>query len=200
MSAHAAAPAFRRAAVLSLAGLLAAPLAAPAAALQAQGAPERRTLKGDRVAIFDLVGSIRVEAGTGSDVEVEVTRQGADAGRLTIETGERRGRETLRVVFPGDRFAFPKMGRGSSTSTRVEDDGTFYNSRSGRQVRIAGHRVFFRRAHDINDVGRPQILFLAPSVEDDVERVVARLTGTPVLIVADSDGFGRSDGTAGAVR
>jgi hypothetical protein len=60
-----------------------------------------------------------------------------------------------------------------------------------RQVRIAGHRVFFRRAHDINDLGRPQILFLAPSVEDDVERVVARLNGTPVLIVGDSEGFGR---------
>jgi hypothetical protein len=59
-----------------------------------------------------------------------------------------------------------------------------------RQVRIAGHRVFFRRANDLNDVGRPQILFLAPSVEDDVERVVARLNGIPVLTVADSDGFG----------
>jgi hypothetical protein len=59
-----------------------------------------------------------------------------------------------------------------------------------RQVRIAGHRVFFRRAHDVADVGRPQILFLAPSVEDEVERVVNRLNGTPVLIVADTDGFG----------
>jgi hypothetical protein len=59
-----------------------------------------------------------------------------------------------------------------------------------RQVRIAGHRVFFRRAHDLNDVGRPQILFLAPSVEDDVERIVTRLNGAPVLTVADTDGFG----------
>ena len=57
------------------------------------------------------------------------------------------------------------------------------------QVRIAGHRVFLRRAHDLNDVGRPQILFLAPSVEDDIERIVARLAGAPVLTVADSEGF-----------
>jgi hypothetical protein len=60
-----------------------------------------------------------------------------------------------------------------------------------RQVRIAGHRVFFRRARDLSDVGQPQILFLAPSVEDEVERVVARMNDLPVLTVSDNEGFAR---------
>ena len=58
-----------------------------------------------------------------------------------------------------------------------------------RQVRIAGHRVFVRHAHDIDDVGRPQILFVAASAEDDIERIVHRLNRIPVLTVADSEGF-----------
>lgn len=57
------------------------------------------------------------------------------------------------------------------------------------QVRIAGHRVFFRRARDLDDVGQPHLLFLAPSLEDDVERVVARLGTSAVLTVADTEGF-----------
>jgi hypothetical protein len=57
------------------------------------------------------------------------------------------------------------------------------------QVRIAGHRVFFRRARDLDDVGQPHVLFLAPSLEDDVERVVARLRSSPVLTVGDTEGF-----------
>ena len=60
-----------------------------------------------------------------------------------------------------------------------------------RQVRIAGHRVFLRRAHDIDDIGRPQILFVAPSAEDDIERITARLNRVPTLIVADSPGFAK---------
>jgi hypothetical protein len=57
------------------------------------------------------------------------------------------------------------------------------------QVRIAGHRVFFRRARDLDDVGQPHLLFLAPSLEDDVERVVARVRTSPVLTVGDTEGF-----------
>jgi hypothetical protein len=70
-------------------------------------------------------------------------------------------------------------------STPLEPRLVDYYSR----IRIAGHRVFLRRAHDLNDIGRPQILFLAASVEDDIERIVARLQGAPVLTVADTEGF-----------
>ncbi|HEY0707519.1 MAG TPA: YfiR family protein [Polyangia bacterium] len=58
-----------------------------------------------------------------------------------------------------------------------------------RKVRIAGHRVFVRFARDLDDVGEPEILFLGPTFEDDVERVVARLKGVPVLTIADTPGF-----------
>ena len=60
-----------------------------------------------------------------------------------------------------------------------------------RQVKIAGHRVFVRRARDLADVGQPQVLFISASLEDDLERVMARLKDAPVLTVADSDGFGQ---------
>jgi hypothetical protein len=58
-----------------------------------------------------------------------------------------------------------------------------------RQVRIAGHRVFVRRARDLSDVGQPHLLFVARSMEDEIERVVARLKEGPVLTVADTEGF-----------
>jgi hypothetical protein len=58
-----------------------------------------------------------------------------------------------------------------------------------RQVRIAGHRVFVRRARDLSDVGQPHLLFVARSMEDEIERVVARLKDGPVLTVADTEGF-----------
>jgi hypothetical protein len=58
-----------------------------------------------------------------------------------------------------------------------------------RQVRISGHRVFVRRARDLSDVGQPHLLFVARSMEDEIERVVAGLKEGPVLTVADSEGF-----------
>jgi hypothetical protein len=58
-----------------------------------------------------------------------------------------------------------------------------------RQVRIAGHRVFIRRAHDLADVGQPHLLVLAGSLDDELERALARLKRAPVLTVGDTEGF-----------
>ena len=121
--------------------LLAALLAAfrPAAA-QAT----RYTLKGDSVAVYNLVGELRVEPGSGggSDVAVQVTRGGADAARLEVQSGPLRGRETLRIIYPDDVISFPEWSRGSNTTLRVRDDGTFGDDgrcrREGREVRITG--------------------------------------------------------------
>lgn len=114
---------------------LAATIAAfPALAGAQQGT--RYTL-GTRAGVFNLVGTMRVEPSSGREVEVEVTRQGADAGRLKIETGELRGRQTLRVVYPDDRIRWPGMSRGSSTTLSVSDDGTFSWGRgTSRRVRV----------------------------------------------------------------
>jgi hypothetical protein len=103
-------------------------------ALQAQS----YELSGDRVAIYNLAGEVTLEAGSGSQVVVEVTLRGDDAGQLSIETGAIRGRETLRIVYPGDRIVYP--GRGDSrTELRVRDDGTFSDGGNdyGDRIRIS---------------------------------------------------------------
>jgi len=96
-------------------------------------------IAGDDVAIYNLVGSAEVVQGTGPDVVVRVTRRGADAARLTIETGQIRGRPTLRVVYPDDEIVYPEMGRGSNMTTSVRADGTFGDGgNGGDRVRIRG--------------------------------------------------------------
>ena len=104
---------------LALALLIFAP-----SVLAAQQAAERYTLEGDDIAIYNLVGSLTVEAGTGS-LAVELTRGGADAGRLQVERGEVRDRETLRVIYPSQDIAYGGLEAGSSTTLKVREDGTF---------------------------------------------------------------------------
>ena len=107
----------------------------------------RHVLKGDSVAVYNLVGELRVEPGAGSDVVVEVQRGGDDSAKLEILTGPLRGRETLRIIYPDDVIVMPDWGRGWNTTLRVRDDGTFGDgdfghgrgwSRDGREVRITG--------------------------------------------------------------
>src|SRR5262245_37345481 len=93
---------------------------------------ERRALSGDRVAIYNLVGRLRVQAGTGSQVTVDVTRAGRDAGQLKIATGEVHGAQSLRVVYPSDRIVYPDMRSRGRTQLRVNNDGTFDDRDSGR--------------------------------------------------------------------
>jgi lia operon protein LiaG len=108
----------------------------------------RHVLKGDSVAVYNLVGELRVESGSGSDVVVEVRRGGDDSAKLEILTGQIRGRETLRIIYPDDVIVMPDWGRGWSTTLRVREDGTFGDdedfrhgrgrSRDGHEVRITG--------------------------------------------------------------
>src|SRR5207237_3721019 len=88
----------------------------------------RHVLKGDSVAVYNLVGALRVEAGSGSDVVVDLQRGATDAAKLQVESGPLRGRETLRVIYPDDIIVMPDWGRGGggwNTTLRVRDDGTF---------------------------------------------------------------------------
>src|SRR2546422_4118767 len=80
---------------------------------------------------------LRLERGAGSDVVVELTRGGPDAGKLQIATGPLRGRETLRITYPDDEIVYRELGRGANTTLRVRDDGTF-NDREDRGR--GGHR------------------------------------------------------------
>ena len=103
--------------------------------------PVRQALRGDSVAIYNLAGDLRVEGGSGADVTVDITLRGADADQLRAESGPIRGRETLRVIYPGDAVHYPALGRDSRSELRVRDDGTFWtggDGRRGREVTISG--------------------------------------------------------------
>src|SRR6059036_2481280 len=109
----------------------------------------RHVLKGDSVAVYNLVGELRVEAGAGSDVVVEIQRGGADAAKLDVQSGPLRGRETLRIIYPDDVISMPEWGRGWNTTLRVRDDGTF-GEEHGRHDRGG----WFRDGHEVRITGR----------------------------------------------
>lgn len=105
-------------------------------------AGQRYSVGGDNVAIYNLAGTVQVEAGSGASVVVEVVRNGADAAQLNVATGPIGDRQTLRVVYPDDDIVYPPLGRYSNTSLNVRDDGTFNDHhdrfRGGHRVRISG--------------------------------------------------------------
>jgi hypothetical protein len=106
----------------------------------AANAQERHALRDERVAVYNLVGEMRVEAGSGREVVVEVTRGGNDARELRVERGRVGDAETVRVIYPEGRIVYPAMGRGSQTQLTVRRDGTFGGGWSvgGDRVTIAG--------------------------------------------------------------
>jgi hypothetical protein len=109
-----------------------ASLALAIPALLGAQSPERVSLDGREVAIYNLVGKLRVEGGTGDRVIVEVTRAGRDAGRLKLQTGDVRGRMALRVVYPEDRIVYSDMSWHGRTNFSGSDDGTWGdNNRDG---------------------------------------------------------------------
>ncbi|HLA90916.1 MAG TPA: DUF4097 family beta strand repeat-containing protein [Gemmatimonadaceae bacterium] len=102
---------------------------------------ERKIVSGPFIAVFDIVGRVRVEPGTGSDVIVEITRGGRDARKLSVEVGEIRGKHTLRVIFPDDEIVYPALGRWSNSNFSVNSDGTWGGERGwgrGHRVRVKG--------------------------------------------------------------
>jgi lia operon protein LiaG len=108
-------------------------LAAAAAPLQAQRV-ERFALDGRAPAVHNLAGEVSVVAGSGSQVVVEITRGGADAGDLRVE----RGGDVVRVVYPGDRVVYARMGARSRSTLQVRRDGSL-------NLRGAGRRSDVRR-------------------------------------------------------
>ena len=102
---------------------------------------ESHSISGSKVAIYNLVGEVQIEAGSGRDVDVTVGLGGPDADQLKVEEGTIRGHQTLRVIYPARRIIYREFGRGSSSNMNVDEDGTF-NDRSGnwlgRKVTIAG--------------------------------------------------------------
>lgn len=117
----------------------ATPAVVPPAAAGSAESTRGYTLSGREAVIHDLIGIVEIVPGPGPDIRVEVNTGGPGAGSLRVDTGRSGAESYLRVVFPGDRFVFPPMGRGSRTDCRVNDDGTFGEGiRGGRRVRISG--------------------------------------------------------------
>jgi hypothetical protein len=119
-------------------------LVTPIAGASAQ--TEHRTVSGERVAIYNLAGRLRLEPGTGNEVTVDIARGGPDASRLSVSTGTIRGAETLRILYPSNQIVYPALQRRTRTQLRVDEDGTFDDRRSGWDWR-GGDRV------DIRDAG-----------------------------------------------
>jgi lia operon protein LiaG len=89
-----------------------------AAAMPFSRAPQqsdRVSLDGNRVAVYNVAGSVTVERGTGSAVIVEVLRGGADARQLRVEQRTIDGRTALCVVYPNERIIY--RGRGGRFTT-----------------------------------------------------------------------------------
>lgn len=99
------------------------PLVLPAVLLAQQ--PERYRLAGNDAAIYNLIGTVRIEAGSGEGVGVQLTRVGGGAARLRVAQGELDGRVTLRVLYPDERLRWRGDGGHNSTQLRVREDGTF---------------------------------------------------------------------------
>lgn len=88
-------------------------------------AQESYTVGGDDVAIYNLAGEISVIGGSGGDVTVEVVRGGQDGGRLDVQIGDIRGRQTLRVRYPDNSVRYSAGGWSGNTTVRMRDDGTW---------------------------------------------------------------------------
>lgn len=102
-------------------------LALPLLPVPAAAQTEQHTLRGERIAIWNLVGRLTAVPGSGDAVQVEVTRRGTDASQLRIATGDIGGRQTLRVVYPSDRIVYSELRRGRISGIGVREDGTFYD-------------------------------------------------------------------------
>lgn len=161
-----------------------------AASLASGQAGQRYTISGDNVAVYNLVGQVRVEGGPAGDVVVEVTRGGADASKLDVQTGLLGSRQTLRVIYPDDDIIYTVMGRNSRTDLEVRDDGTFNEGdhRSlgrGHRVRIRGDGSGTEAFADLRilvPAGRRIAIYLAVG-----KMTATNVNGDITLDVASSD-------------
>jgi hypothetical protein len=142
--------------------------------------PRSRRLSWGAALLAISVGVFLLLATPGSARSMKLNAQVVKAGMIGKIAEFVRWPAAAGLDNPDRPFEFVILG-----STPLEPHLISYY----RQVRIAGHRVFLRRAHDLADVGEPHLLFVAGSLDDDLERVIGRLKTTPVLTVGDTEGF-----------
>jgi hypothetical protein len=149
----------------SLLPLIATAFLAMPVLLPAQQASGKYHVAGSDFAVYNLAGSVSIVAGSGSDLTVGVTARGADAGELRVASGELRGHQTFRVIFPDGDIVYPALGANSQTQIEARNDGTFDgNGGRGREVRIRGAGSGIRASADLEiglPAGRSLDLYLA---------------------------------------
>jgi len=155
------------------------------AVLPAQQA-ERYTLDEGPAAIYNLVGAVRVEPGTGA-VTVQVTRVGGEGAKLQIGHGEIDGRATLRVVYPADRIRSGDSRSRGSTQLRVRDDGTFgdqdwdaHGRKEHHRWEEAGRRVTIADGSDGLDARADLVVSVPRGADVSVYLAVGSVTVTNV--------------------
>ncbi|HET9603152.1 MAG TPA: DUF4097 family beta strand repeat-containing protein [Gemmatimonadales bacterium] len=172
--------------------VIAAALLTLPALLPAQQAAGTYRVAGSHFAVYNLAGSVSVVAGSGDELTVGVTAQGADAAGLRVATGELRGRQTFRVIFPEGDIVYPGLGAHSETQLQVRDDGTFDDSDGrGRDVRIRGSGSGTRASADLEvglPAGRSLDLYLAAG-EVSVRNVKGNLSVDVGSASVDVDGL-----------
>jgi DUF4097 and DUF4098 domain-containing protein YvlB len=118
----------------------------------AQADTVRYSITGKEVTVYNLVGSLEILPGTSSSVTAEVQTQGPDAAKLKVLTGQVRGHQALRVVYPDDRVVVPSMGEHSTTTLRVREDGTFGDDKGhdqGRRMTLSGRGPGIEASADV---------------------------------------------------
>jgi len=192
-------------ALLIALGLLGLALAADSIvntlAAAAPASSERFSVTGKTVVIYNLAGEARLTAGSGSSVVVNITRGGEDAEELKVATGEIGGRQTLRVLYPGNRVVYPEGDHDFNTEVRVHEDGTFGEKHedwlsNGRKVRISSHGSGLEAYADLDiQVPRGQEFVLRLAAGDVG---VKNVSGT--LMLDTGSGGVTSTGTTGELR
>ena len=95
------------------------------AAANLAAAQDRVSVTGDKVAVYNVAGEVRVEAGTDNDIIIEITRGGADRDRLRVERKTADGWNQVIVQYPSNRIVYRRLGRLSRSDFAVREDGTF---------------------------------------------------------------------------
>jgi hypothetical protein len=120
-----------------------------AGSVRAEDVDRHFTIAGEKLSLVNLVGEIRVEAGTGSEFEIDAAVRGRDAGADLVRFDQADGSDAhlfVQYQLKKERtFVYPGLGHGSNSSfsaprgTNWGDSGTGGGSilhRGERQVRI----------------------------------------------------------------
>jgi len=156
---------------------------------------ERHVLTGPTATIWNLAGEIRIEAGTGSDVVVELTRGGSDGAKLDVVASGGQ----LKVRYPDDQVVY-RRGVGNergSTTVNVRSDGTFNGEWRG-----GGRRTTVRTSGSGMDAHANLVIRVPAGKRVEVNLALGAIEATNVhgdLVLDVAAAHIRTSGTKGAL-